>query len=172
MGRILYEMIRNMQSMDALLDCDYSKTLKTLLEKNIISNINCDSVPGLTIQDLNVPSEKTSRQPFSIFAIENNHMSVNLQLFLQMATEPNLFNNHFTQAQLVDLIENHQTAIHESFADEIFVMFSLKKEGVVMDLVAMINFMRNNSKCYIFDQNSNYLWYDSDHTRSVLIKTR
>jgi len=167
----MYELIRSGQSSEFIKPCDGSENLMTLLADKTISNLEC-KVSDLTIFDLNTPSIATDKQPIHILGMSDYGMNCDSQLLMQVATEPNLSENFFTQAQIAELIKNNFWQMVNSCADEIFAMFTIEKDGITRELLACIHCFGQTSSCYIFDlKDEKEIWTKSQILRSVVIKT-
>jgi hypothetical protein len=167
----MYELMHNSGGNDALQPCDGTETLTSLLEKKEIFQLECQ-VSNLKLSDLNVPSASTEKQPFHILAMANYNIKCDLNLLMQMATEPNLSNNYFTQAQVVDLIRSKGRAIRDSYAAEIFAMFTIEIAGITRNLVACICCSGSYIGCVIYDLDDELGFKRGNRDRrSVLIKT-
>lgn len=171
MSRLTYETLRGLKSDKFIPSCDGSRTLAhfLLLEERDTNCLSC-SIPGLTVIDLNIPSRASERQPVRLIAMSDFGVQASIKLLLQTATEPNLDNNCFTQAQVVEYIENNPQMMRDLEADEIFILFKVEeKGGAERKLVLCLNFVRNSMSGTIYDLEAKIV--PGHHNQSVLIKT-
>jgi len=125
----------------------------------------------MTIADLNIPSQASERQPVSLMAMPSYGVGASIKLLLQMATEPNLDNNCFTQAQVAEYIANNPQMMRDSAADEIFFLFKAEeKGGAERKLVLCLDLAQNSMFGTIYDLEDSII--PSDQNQSILIKTR